>query len=314
MKIALIGVPMYYGCDNPGTERAYEALLQAGLVQCLEKHGNEVVSCQTVREVPVRDKYFDPSMEYLQEVQEMMEELTQMVRSAMEQGYFPLMIGGDHALGIGSLAGVSYHVPQEDLSVVWVDAHTDINTPDGSPSHHIHGMPLAVAIGEGDPALTGIGARKVKVDSENLFFCGARSIDPPEWALIQERDIRCFTMQEIRQKGCQNALEELVGCVKTPYLHLSFDVDGLDAALFHATGLPIPNGFTIQEACSILQRIVASGKVCSMDVVEYSPRADEDGQGLRDVMTILDAIGQALAQVSNPMTHVPSQQKGGIPS
>ena len=300
MKIAVIGVPMYYGCDNPGTEGAFQALKQAGMIACLEKHGNQVISCQEVQQVPVADKYFDPTMEYLPEIQQMMLDLSQKVRLALEQGAFPLIIGGDHALGIGSMAGLSYGISQEDLSVIWMDAHTDINTPDSSPSHHIHGMPLAVGIGEGDPALTGIGARPVKVNCENVYIYGARSIDPPEWQRIKEKDIRCVTIQEVREKGWQTALEELLQGVSTPYIHLSFDVDGLDASVFHATGLPIPNGFTVEEACRIFERMFATGKICSMDVVEYSPKADDDGKGIQDVMTMLDTIAMALAKLPDP--------------
>lgn len=288
MKIQFIGVPMWYGCDNPGTERAYDCFCRAGLAQLATDCGHQISHNQAVMVPKDTDKYLDPTMEYLTGTAAVCRSLEQAVASACADGDFPLILGGDHALSIGSISGINHAIPKEELTVIWVDAHTDINTHESSQSHHIHGMPLAACLGLGSRKLIdGFGKEDIKVLPENLFYIGTRSVDTGEWAILQKQGIRCFSMEEVGERGIKACTEELLSLVKTPYIHLSFDVDFMDSGEFCATGLPIPKGPSVADAHQCLSLILDSGKVRSMDFVEYSPKNDDDQSGLQVCMDLL---------------------------
>lgn len=289
MNIQLIGVPLWYGCDNPGTEQAYNCFVQAGIGRLAAACGHHVTKCFPIFVPDDQDKYADPTMEYCSGTISACRNLEQAVKAACDAHDFPLVIGGDHALGIGSIAGISHSVPPEELTVIWVDAHTDINTNDMSESHHIHGMPLAACLGLGSPKLIdGFGASDVKLLPHNLFYLGARSVDPAEQVLLNELGIRCFDMKEIRSKGIAACTHELLSLVKTSYIHVSFDVDFMDGDAYHATGLPVPDGPSIDDAHCCLEILLRSGKVGSMDFVEYSPKNDDDRSGLATCLRLLE--------------------------
>ncbi len=288
MNIHLIGVPLWYGCDNPGTEQAYDCFCKAAVAELAVSCGHHVRKNYAITVPEDTDKHFDPTMEYLNGTTAACRELEQAVASAYEEDCFPLILGGDHALGIGSVSGVNHSIPSKDLTVIWVDAHTDINTNNVSDSHHIHGMPVAALLGLGSRKLIdGFGTEDAKILPENLFYIGSRSVDDPEWVILKEQGIRAFTMDEVREKGIEACCRELLSLVKTPYIHLSFDVDFMDAAEYHATGLPIPDGPSISDTHQCLSLLLDSGKVRSMDFVEYSPKNDTDGRGLRTCMDLL---------------------------
>ncbi len=291
MNIQLIGVPLWYGCDNPGTEQAYDYFCQAGIEELCRSCGHTLSKCSAIAVPTDKDKHADPTMEYLNGTVSACRNLEQAVACAMAEGDFPLTLGGDHALGIGSVAGVNHHIAKEDLTVIWVDAHTDINTNESSDSQHIHGMPVAACLGLGSRKLIdGFGKDDVKLLPENLFYIGARSVDDGEWDILKEQGIRVFTMEEVKEKGIAAATAELLSLVKTPYIHLSFDVDFMDAAEYHATGLPIPDGPSIADTHTCLSMLLDSGKVRSMDFVEYSPKNDSDKAGLATCMELLRSI------------------------
>lgn len=288
MNIQLIGMPLWYGCDNPGTEQAYRCFTQAGVCRLAEECGHRVTAAFAVSVPEDTDKYAVPSMEYCSGTVEACRNLERAVAAACRAGDLPFVLGGDHALGIGSLAGISHSVRPEDLTVIWVDAHTDINTDAVSQSHHIHGMPVAAALGMGSRRLIdGFGASEAKLLPENLFYIGSRSVDDSEWVILRELGVRCFTMEELRCKGMERCVRELLALVKTPYIHLSFDVDFMDAAQFCATGLPIPDGPSVADTHRCLALLLDSGKVGSMDFVEYSPVNDADRSGLNVCMDLL---------------------------
>ncbi len=296
MNIQLIGVPLWYGCDNPGTEQAYSLFCQAGIEELAASCGHKITKKHVVLVPEDKEKHFDPSMEYLTGTVETCRNLEKSVSSAMAAGDFPLILGGDHSLGIGSISGINHHIPKEDLTVIWVDAHTDINTNDTSDSHHIHGMPLAACLELGSKKLIhGFGREEQKLLPENLFYIGSRSVDDGEWEILREHNIRAFTMEEVKEKGMESAVKELLSLVKTPYIHLSFDVDFMDAAEYHATGLPIPDGPSVADTHKCLSLLLQSGKVGSMDFVEYSPKHDQDGSGLKICMELLKTCFETIS-------------------
>ena len=281
MNIEIIGVPLYYGCDNPGTEQAYEIFCRRGIQQLAEKNGHIVAENKEVEVPSIINKWADPTMKYLQEVQTTCKNLENAVAQAKKRGSFPLVIGGDHALGIGTIAGLSHVVDKEDLTVIWVDAHTDINTNESSASHNIHGMPLAACLGLGSQKLVdGFGREKIKLLPQNLFFIGSRSVDPGEEEILKQHNIRCFSMGKVREKGIEQATKELLSQVKTKYIHVSFDVDFMDGTEYFATGLPVLNGPSVAQTHQCLKTLLADERVGSMDFVEYSPKNDGDGKGL----------------------------------
>ena len=295
MNIQLIGVPLWYGCDNPGTEQAYDCFLQAGLEDLIRSCGHHIAGCSRIPVPADENKYADPSMEYCGSTVATCRELERTVQAACAAGHFPLVVGGDHSLGLGTISGLSHTVSPEDLTVIWVDAHTDINTNNMSESHHIHGMPLAAALGLGSRKLIdGFGAADVKLLPHNLFYIGTRSVDPPEQELLKELHIRCFDMDEIRHKGMETCISELLALVKTPYIHISFDVDFMDGEEYQSTGLPVPGGPSTAQARRCLELLLRSGKVGSMDFVEYSPKGDSDGSGLAVCMDLLKTCLQNL--------------------
>ncbi len=288
MNIQLIGVPLWYGCDNPGTEKAFDCFCSAGVEKLLDDCGHQLKKCFAIDVPEDKEKHLAPTMEYVTGTVAACRNLEQAVSSAMNDSDFPMILGGDHSLGIGSIAGVSHHIPKEDLTVIWVDAHTDINTDEVSESKHIHGMPLAACLGLGSRQLIdGFGKEAVKVLPENLFYIGSRSVDDAEWDILHKHGIRAFTMEEVKEKGMTASVKELLSQVKTKYVHLSFDVDFMDAAEYWATGLPIPDGPSVEDTKLCLSLLLQSGKVGSMDFVEYSPKNDSDGKGLAVCMDLL---------------------------
>ncbi len=288
MKIQLIGVPLWYGCNNPGTEKAYDCFCKAGVKELCHSCGHQVTT-EHIVDVPFdKEENFDPTMQYLNGTVGACRDLETAVASALKNKEFPLILGGDHSLSIGSIAGINHHIPKEDLTVIWVDAHTDINTNESSDSHHIHGMPLSACLGLGsDKLIDGFGKERVKLLPENLFYIGSRSIDDGEKVIIKEHNIRCFTMEEVKEKGIEKATRELLSLIKTKYIHLSFDVDFMGEEEYIATGMPVPDGPSIADTALCLSLLMESGKVCSMDFVEYSPKNDKDQSGLAVCMNLL---------------------------
>lgn len=296
MNINLINVPLYYGSDNPGTHLGPKAFSKANIVKTVQDCGHQVsrVSVVAVPDKP-EQKDLEPTMKYLPEIMSCCSQLADAVESARHNHMFPFVVGGDHSLGIGSIAGLARTIPADQLSVVWIDAHTDINTNLTSESHNIHGMPLAACLGLGDSRLyENLGAEKPFILPQNLFYIGSRSIDPGEEEILKAHNIRTIRMPEIQEKGILQCCQELLKEIKTPYLHLSFDVDFIDGDVFSATGLPIPDGPDDEETRIALSTLFADPRVCSADFVEYSPVHDHNNEGLDLCMTLIQDIFRSL--------------------
>lgn len=292
MHMKLIYVPLYYGADNPGTQLAPKTFSSNHLAAMVEQSGHHLdrISIVPTLQNPT-DKDAEPTMKYLNEITYTCKQLADCVQNGWHNDQFPLVIGGDHSLSLGTLAGLARTIPADQLSVVWIDAHTDINTNLTSPSHNIHGMPLAAALGLGDSRLfDSLGAQVPYFQPENLFYIGTRSVDPGEEELLASHNIRTIRMPEIREKGIEQCCKELLASIKTPYVHLSFDVDFLDSDEFWATGLPIPDGPSVEQAHQVIRTLFADPRVCSADFVEYSPVHDTDSTGLPVCMGLLQEI------------------------
>ena len=298
MKMNIINLPLYFGADNPGTHLGPKAFSKNYLPALAAKLGNPVerISVLAVPEKP-ENKFEEPTMKYMTEVMNCCRQLADAVDTARHDHLFPFVVGGDHSLGIGSIAGLARTIPADQLSVVWIDAHTDINTNTSSTTHNVHGLPLAACLGLGDERLyQDMGAKVPFILPENLYYIGSRSIDPGEEEILKEHNIRTIRMQEIKERGMEVCCRELLSSIKTPYIHLSFDVDFMDSSYFTATGLPVPNGPTEEETHTVLRTLFSDPRVCSADFVEYSPIHDSHDEGLKLCMTLMEDIFSSLAK------------------
>lgn len=295
MHIDVIGVPMFYGCDRDGAQYGPKNLRENGLIDLLKREDRNAFDKGDINipSVPVDDKYkWDSHLKYLEPIVEINTELSKKVKESLDGKGFPFIIGGDHALGLGSIVGSSSHF--NNIAVVWIDAHGDINTPETSPSGNIHGMPLGAALGRGHTSLTTLGGNDPKVLPQNTYIIGARDLDKGEIILAKEMNINLYTMEDIRKMGIKNMIDEVCFKIKESGIdgvHVSFDIDVMDSSLVPGTGTPVPDGFTIEEAKQVLTGFLDNEFADSLDFVEFNPIRDKDDTTLRSCQDVLQHIG-----------------------
>ncbi|MES2765486.1 MAG: arginase [Bacteroidota bacterium] len=278
--VRVIGFPMDLGADRRGVDMGPSALRIAGIEERLRELGYTVID---EGDIPVRMqeilKITDPKLKYLPEITNACERLAIKVKSVLDNGEFPLVLGGDHAMSIGSIAGIAAHCREKGkrLGVIWIDAHTDVNLPETTPSGNIHGMPLAVSLGFGAPELTSIAGDFKKLEPQNLFIVGARSVDIGERKFVKEQNIEVYTMTDIDQMGMVNVVNEILEtvCEQVDHLHISFDLDSVDPSVASGVGTPVPGGLSYRETHLIMEMLAESGRVCSLEVAEVNPILDD---------------------------------------
>jgi len=302
MKIELIGFPMFYGCDRPGVEHGPDKLRENGLVEILKKHNEEVEDIGNIDVISVdtdRKYASHKSMKYLDEVVDGNVKLAQAVEKSLKTGNLPFVVGGDHSLGLGSMAGVKA-ATEEEYAVIWIDAHADLNITESSPSGNIHGMPLGASTGLGDEVLTSLYVNDQKVKPENIYIIGLRSVDEGEEVIIREHGINIWRMTDIRERGMESVIKELQDMLAESgirKIHLSYDIDSLDSRLVPGTGTPVEDGLEIDESKALVKSIISTGKVGSIDFVEFNPVIDKDDITLNSSLTMLEAFSEALGKV-----------------
>jgi arginase len=299
MDINIIGVPLYYGCDRDGAQLGPATLRTNVIIDIIKNNGHQVYDMGDLHipDVPTENKYSDhPKMKYLNTIADINSNLANNVYCSLKGEKFPFILGGDHALGAGSIAGASKFF--KELAVIWIDAHGDINTFETSPSGNIHGMPLAASMNVGHPTLTNIYYDGQKVKPENVYILGGRDIDPGEFALADELKLNMYTMEMVREKGLDIVLEEIIERIKASNVdgaHLSFDIDVLDSSLVPGTGTPVADGFTIEEGKATFTALLRENFVTSMDFVEFNPTIDnEDRRTNKSCMEILEHIFETI--------------------
>lgn len=298
MNISIIDMPLFYGCDNPGVEQGPKILRENNLLNIFNKSHNVCDMGEVhVKNVSSNDKYAaNAKMKYLDEVVRSNIGLADKVYKALENSTLPLVIGGDHALAIGSIAGASKYF-ENDLAVVWVDAHGDINTLETSPSGNIHGMPLASSMGIGHETLTNIYSSSQKVKPENVFLLGCRDLDLGELEIINNYNLNIWTMRDIKDKGISTVLKELLEAINKKNIkniHLSFDIDSLDPKYVPGTGTPVEDGLSFSEGKEVLETILNTSLVKSMDFVEFNPVLDKNKKTLETCIELLKVISNNL--------------------
>ncbi len=302
--IQIIGVPLDLGASRRGTDAGPSALRVAGLRASLQKLGLQLELDQDVA-VPQMDTRGhsvagnQPSARFKKEILQVCEDLAQCVNQALEADNFPLITGGDHSVAIGSVGAVSgfYRTQQQDIGLLWFDAHGDMNTPDSSPSGNIHGMPLSHLLGVGDQDLIDVFAPGAKVKPKNVVLMGIRDIDSVERKIIRESGVHVFTMRDIDERGMAEVSREAIKLVTrdTAGFHLSFDLDGCDPTVIPGTGTTVPGGVNYREAHLLLEMCAESEKMLAMDVVELNPFLDDKNVSAeRAVSLIQSAFGQAI--------------------
>jgi len=277
LKISLIGVPMDLGQARRGVDMGPSAIRYAGVVERLEEIGHLVTDKGDIQIATAKKTVQGNTvLRNLREVTDACTVLSNKVHDVMENGQFPLVLGGDHSIAIGTLAGLGDRY--ENLGVIWYDAHADLNTGETSPSGNIHGMPLGVSIGLGHDELVNIRGYAPKVKPQNVVIIGARSIDPGERALIKQTGIKVFTMHEIDRLGMTEVMDQAIQYLKDQKVdgvHLSLDLDGLDPIYTPGVGTPVPGGISYRESHLAMEMLYSSELITSAEFVEVNPILDE---------------------------------------
>ena len=299
-RIGLLGVPIDLGGNHRGVDMGPTALRVAGLQGGLEGLGYEVrdlgdlavPNCETL-------DVNDPAARFLPEIARVSEALARQVLAELSQDRQVVVLGGDHSAAIGSVTGTALHhrAKGESIGLIWVDAHTDMNTPQTSPSGNIHGMPLACLLGSGPPSLVDLIEPGAKLDPSRVVLIGIRSVDPAERELVRASGVTVFTMRDIDELGMHEVMRRAtrVAGEGTAGFHLSYDVDAVDASRAPGVGTPVPGGLTYREAHLIAELAADSGRLLAMDIMEVNPVADirnmtaELGMGL-----VLSAFGKRI--------------------
>ena len=279
-KIQVLGVPLDLGQARRGVDMGPSAVRVAGLEARLESLGHIVEDGGNVAVAMAELKQEgDPSAKYLKEITVTCSKSAELVVKALDAGRIPLILGGDHSVAAGSVSGVAefYRRDNKSIGLLWIDAHSDINTPDTSPSGNVHGMPLAALLGLGPSELGNIFNFTPKVKPENCVLFGVRDIDAAERANILRAGITVFTMRDIDERGIRSLMEEALWIVGkgTAGYHVSLDMDWVDPEDAPGVGTPVRGGATYREAHLAMEIIADRGGMLSFEIVEINPILDE---------------------------------------
>ncbi|CAG7622037.1 arginase [Paenibacillus allorhizosphaerae] len=321
--LTVISVPFDLGAGLRGASLGPDAILQAGLARRLQQIGHAVEAADFVRLPlpPTRGRKPTPPaapataqpllpgqastqpdtnanalvppasrLKHLDEVAAINRELAHQVAASAAGGRFPLVLGGDHSLAIGTISGLAQ--VHRRLGVLWFDAHSDLNTAETSPSGNIHGMSLSALLGKGHERLTQLGGAAPKVRPEHVVLIGLRDLDPGEKALIAAEGIRCFTMHDIDMLGMAKVMEEAIRIVSrdTDGVHVSFDIDSVDPVEAPGTGTPVRGGLSYREAHLALELLAEARIVTSAEFVEVNPTLESDGRTAKLAVDLISSL------------------------
>lgn len=296
--IEIIGAPSDLGANIRGSNMGPASIRIAQLKSKIEQQGFKVIDLGDLH-VPIRESLMDEVKDdfYLGPIRDICRNLAELTEGIMDRGHIPITLGGDHSIAIGSISGILRHFAkrQEELGLIWIDAHADVNTPTSSPSGNIHGMPLAVLLGKGHEELTSISPKKLR--PQNTALIGIRNIDDEEKRILRESGIKFFTMRDIDEKGMFNVMREAIEHASkgTAGIHASFDIDGIDPRYAPGVSTPVSGGLTLREAHLCLEMIYETKKLVGMDLVELNPLTDINAQSANVVVDlILSGLGKSI--------------------
>ncbi len=296
MQIDIIGVPIDLGADRRGVDMGPSAIRYAHLRQKLEALGYCVEDKGNI-EVPIAEMcaITDPKLKYVDCIVPMSRRASGAVTTALQSGHFPLVLGGDHSLSLGSIRGAARI---KKVGVIWIDAHADFNTEQTTPSGNIHGMPLAALCGLGNTQLTRLWDETVPVvDPKRVAIVGARDLDPGEKVNLREAGVMVMGMEQIDRLGMDSVMKKVIERISrdTEGIYLSFDMDAMDPRHAPGVGTPVPAGLTQREAHLACELIAETGKLIGMDIVEVNSILDVQNQTASlAVEFVLSALGKRI--------------------
>ncbi len=299
-SVSILGVPLGYGASMAGVDIGPAALRVARINERIGRLGYQVRDLGDLRlERPQTIPKPSEKLKYLREISDACEKLAVEVQGILAENEFPVIVGGDHSIAIGSIAGVaaSCRTRGETLGLIWFDAHADMNTPETSPSGNIHGMPLAALLGYGAPELTHVAGFAPKVEPQFIAHVGARDIDPGERELVKKLGVRCFTMREIDERGMSAVMHDAIAIASraTGGYAVTFDVDVLDPGDAPGSGTLVRGGLTYRESHLAMELIAEAGGMRSLEVVEINTALDVNNKTAElGVELILSALGKTI--------------------
>ena len=280
MIVHLLGVPMDLGSGRRGVDMGPSAIRIAGVADRLTELGHKVVDegdivIKNMEELKVGDE----RARYLGEIARAAAIIARKIERIMGLGHFPLVLGGDHSIAVGTVSGIAAHAQRQDqrVGLLWIDAHGDINTPETSPSGNIHGMPLAALLGFGAAELTGVAGPPPKVHPANVALVGIRSLDAGEKKRLKETGVQVHTMSDIDRHGVHRVMQKALARVTdgTDYVHVSFDLDAVDPTVAPGVGTPVKGGLDYREAHLVMEVLADAGVMTSLEMVEVNPILDQ---------------------------------------
>ena len=284
MNINVFEMPIDFGASRHGSDMGPSAIRLAGIADKLTSLGHKIVKYDSPMKISPQEleEQGNPKAKYLVPIVKACAQLAAQVDESLKNGQFPLILGGDHSIVLGSLAGVAAHAKRENkrVGVLYVDAHGDFNTDETTPSGNIHGECLAASAGLGLSELTNLYFDSQKVDPKNICFVGCRDLDPGEKRLMKESGVTVFTMSDIERQGFPAIVRQVLVFFKTraDMVHVSFDMDCLDPMFAPGTGIPLPAGMTNREALLLMEEMSKTGLVSSAEIVEVNPILDVRNQ------------------------------------
>lgn len=300
LKIRILGVPLDLGQGRRGVDMGPSAVRAAGLNSSLKSLGHQVEDSGNIPvKIPEMQHFGDRHAKYLREIAETCQEVAHRNYQALEGGYFPISLGGDHSVAIGTIAGAAkfFHDRGQDIGCMWIDAHGDMNTPDSSPSGNVHGMPFAASLGFGPDELTKIFGFSPKLKPEKCVLVGARDLDSRERRQVRESGVHVFTMRAIDEQGMRTVMEKAlaIASADTAGFLVSFDMDVVDPDEAPGVGTPVRGGITYREAHLAMEMISDSKKMVALDLVEINPIIDiHNKTAILGVGLVSSALGKII--------------------
>ncbi len=300
MKVRILGIPLDLGQERRGVDMGPSAVRAAGLNAAIKALGYEVEDSGNIHvKIPEEQHYGDKRAKYLREIAETCQEAAVRLSQTLEDGCFPVSLGGDHSVAIGTVAGVSayYRRLGQPIGLLWIDAHADMNTPETSPSGNVHGMPLAALLGIGPEAITHVMGFAPKVDAKNVVLIGARDLDSRERRIVRDSGINVFTMRQIDEQGMRTVMEKSVTLAANGAAGfvVSFDMDVMDPVEAPGVGTPVRGGITFREAHLALEMVADSRKMLAFELVEVNPIIDVSNRtAILGVGLINSALGKTI--------------------
>ncbi len=293
-------MPLDLGQARRGVDMGPSAVRAAGLNAAVKGLGHQVEDAGNVHVRIAEEQHFgDRHAKYLNEISETCQEVAERIRQTLEAGYFPLSLGGDHSIAIGTIAGISkfYRDRGQAVGCLWIDAHADMNTPDSSPSGNIHGMPFAASLGYGPDALTKLFGYAPKLEARHSVLIGARDLDSRERRTVADSGVQVFTMRDVDEQGMRGVMEKSLALAAegTAGFIVSWDMDVVDPSEAPGVGTPVRGGITFREAHLAMEMIADSRKMVALELVEINPIIDVHNKtAILGVGLVTSALGKKI--------------------